>query len=176
MPQLFNLGVSIPFGTPQQSFTPFGSPQQSLTTASLNALKQQMEETNHEMVNLVTQQVGMMINPLTRDTNNNYQVLSLQMERITSFLGAPPVRSTPVPQNVNVRQRENSVEEQVNQVPENQVHEVQPEIPEERVDGIKPQVHGLTEVVIKEYLERKWEQEEKGLREEELEESRLEES
>jgi len=55
MPQLFNPGVSVPFGTPKQSFTPFGSPQQSLTNASLNALRQQMEETNHEMVNLVTQ-------------------------------------------------------------------------------------------------------------------------
>jgi len=55
LPQLFNPGVSVPFGTPQQSFTPFGSPQQSLTNASLNALRQQMEETNHEMVNMVTQ-------------------------------------------------------------------------------------------------------------------------
>jgi len=54
LPQLFNPGVGVPFGTPQQSFTPFGSPQQSLTNASLNALRQQMEETNHEMVNMVT--------------------------------------------------------------------------------------------------------------------------
>jgi len=54
MPQLFNLRVSIPFGSPQQSFTPFGYPQQSLTNASLNAMRQQMEETNHEMVNMVT--------------------------------------------------------------------------------------------------------------------------
>ena len=116
MPQLFNLGVSVPFGTPQQSFTPFGTPQQSLTNASLNALRQQIEETNLEMVNLVTQQVGMVINPLIRDTNNSYQALSLQMERIGNFLGAPPARSIPVPQNVNVRKMENSVEEQVNQV------------------------------------------------------------
>jgi len=80
MPQLFNPGASVPFRTSQQSFTPFGSPQQSLTNASLNALRQQMEETNHEMVNLVTQQVGTVINPLIRDTNNSYQALSLQME------------------------------------------------------------------------------------------------
>ncbi|KEH16546.1 hypothetical protein MTR_0151s0020 [Medicago truncatula] len=131
MPQLFNPGISIPFGTPQGSFTPFGSPQQSLTNASLSALSQQMEETNHEMVNLVTQQVGTVINPLIQDTNNSYQALSLQMERIANFLGAPPVRITTVPQNANIGQRENPIEEQVNQVPENQAYEVQPEIPEE---------------------------------------------
>jgi len=89
MPQLFNPGVSVPFGTPQQSFTPFGSPQQSLTNASLNMLRQQMEETNLEMVNLVTQQLGTVINPLIRDTNNNYQALSLQMERIANFWVLP---------------------------------------------------------------------------------------
>jgi len=55
LPQLFNPGVSVPFVAPQQSFVPFGSPQQSLTNASLNTLRQQMEETNHEMVNMVTQ-------------------------------------------------------------------------------------------------------------------------
>ncbi|KEH19579.1 hypothetical protein MTR_8g464250 [Medicago truncatula] len=112
--------IRIPFGTPQQSFTPFGSPQLSLTNASFSTLRQKMEETNHEMVNLVTQQVGTVINPLIRDTNNSYQAISLQMERISNFLGAPPVRITPVPQNVD-------------QVLENQAHEVQPEIPEELV-------------------------------------------
>jgi len=42
MPQLFNPGVSVPFGSPQQSFKLFRSPQQSLTNASLNALRQQI--------------------------------------------------------------------------------------------------------------------------------------
>jgi len=88
MPQLFNPGVSVPFGTPQQSFTPFGSPQQSLTNASLNALRQKMEETNHEMVNLVTQQIGAVINTLIQDTNKSYQALSVQMERMADFFGA----------------------------------------------------------------------------------------
>jgi hypothetical protein len=39
-------------------------PQQSLTNASLVALRQQMEEANHEMANLVTQQMGVVINRL----------------------------------------------------------------------------------------------------------------
>ena len=114
MPQLFNPGVSVPFGMPQQSFTPFGSPQQSFTNASLNALRQQMEETNHEMVSLVTQQVGAVINALIRDTNNSYQVLSVQMERIADFIGAPAVRNTPVSRNLNVGSVENPIVSQIN--------------------------------------------------------------
>jgi len=88
MPQLFNPGVCVPFGSPQQSFIPFGSPQQSLTNASLSALRQQMEETNHEMVNIVTQQIGALINPLIQDSNRSYQALSVQMERMADFFGA----------------------------------------------------------------------------------------
>jgi len=74
---LFDLGTSVLFRTPQQS----------LTNA---ALRQQMEDSNHEMVNQVTQQIGTIINLLIRDTNNSYQALSAQMERIANFFGVPP--------------------------------------------------------------------------------------
>jgi len=49
-----------------------------------------MEDSNHEMVNQVTQQIGTIINLLIRDTNNSYQALSAQMERIANFFGVPP--------------------------------------------------------------------------------------
>jgi len=107
LPQLFDLGVSVPIRTPQQS----------LTNASLVALRQQMEDINHEMVNQLTQQIGTIINPLIRDTNNSYQALAAQMERIANFFGAPPTRNTQVPQNKNTRATE---------------------IPEERPDGQMP--------------------------------------
>ena len=58
------------------------------------------------MVNQVTQQIGTIINPLIWDTNNSYQTLSAQMERIANFFGAPLVRNTPVPQNQNAREVE----------------------------------------------------------------------
>jgi len=54
LPPLFTPGVSVPIQTPQQT----------LTNNSLAALRQQMEESNHEMVNMVTQQIGTVINPL----------------------------------------------------------------------------------------------------------------
>jgi len=60
-----------------------------LTIDSMNSLRQQMDETNHKMVNLLTQQIGTMFNPLIRDTNRSYQALTTQMGRI-SYLFAPP--------------------------------------------------------------------------------------
>jgi len=49
-----------------------------------------MEESNHEMLNLLTQHISTMFNPLIQDTNNSYQALYIQMERIANFFGAPP--------------------------------------------------------------------------------------
>jgi len=98
---------------------PIRTPQQSLINASVVALRQQMEDSNHERVNMVTQQIGTIINPLIRDTNNSYQAMSTQMERISNFFGAPPARNIPVPQNLNARPIETPTDGQVNQVLEN---------------------------------------------------------
>ena len=88
LPPVYTLGVSTIFPTPQQT----------LNNNSLAALRQQMEESNHEMVNMVAQQIGTVINPLIRDTNTSYQMLSAQMERIANYFGAPPARTTHVSQ------------------------------------------------------------------------------
>jgi len=61
----------------------------TLTTDSMNLLRQQMDESNHEMVNMLTQQIGTVFNPLIWDTNRSYQALITQMRRI-SDLFAPP--------------------------------------------------------------------------------------
>jgi len=68
-PQYYYLGSSVPSSNPQQS----------LTNASLAALGQQMEDYNHEMVNMLTQQIGTVFNPLITDTHNSYLALSDQM-------------------------------------------------------------------------------------------------
>ena len=78
-------------------------------------------------------QIGTVINPLIRDTNNSYQALSAQMEQIANFFGAPPARNILVPQNQNVRAIEMPAEGQVNQVPRNMTQQqvVQPLAQEE---------------------------------------------
>jgi hypothetical protein len=99
---------------------PVQTPQQSLTNASMMALRQQMDEANHKMANLVTQQMGAVINPLIRDTNNSYQARSAQMEQIVDFFCAPAARNKLVHRNPNVGTVENPAVSQNNQVLENQ--------------------------------------------------------
>jgi hypothetical protein len=41
--------------------------------------RQQMDESNHEMVNLLKQQIGTVFNPLMQTTNQGYQALAAQM-------------------------------------------------------------------------------------------------
>ena len=80
------------------SFTPFKTHSHScssvfgrsallaLTTVSMMLFRQQMDERNHEMVNLLTQQIGTVFNPLIQTTNQGYQALATQMGRIIYFL------------------------------------------------------------------------------------------
>ena len=72
-----------------------------LTTDSMNLLRQQMDESNHKMVNLLTQQIGTMFNPLIRDTNQSYQALTTQMGRIADFFAPPKPVYQPVTQIQN---------------------------------------------------------------------------
>jgi hypothetical protein len=48
-----------------------------------------MDESNHEMVNLLTQQIGTVFNPLIRDTNQSYLALATQMGIIADFFASP---------------------------------------------------------------------------------------
>lgn len=50
-----------------------------LTNNSPLAVRQQMDDNNHDMVNMITQQIGTMFNPLIKNTNHNYKQLAHQM-------------------------------------------------------------------------------------------------
>ncbi|KAK2456809.1 hypothetical protein QL285_004146 [Trifolium repens] len=82
------------------SATRNGNP--SLTNHALNALRKQMDESNHDMVNMLIQQIGIVFNPLIQNTNQSYQLLANQMGRIADFFGAPQVPNQQVPQIQNV--------------------------------------------------------------------------
>lgn len=52
----------------------FGS--QAMPTFTINyvmAMRQQMDESNHDMVNLLTRQMGIIFNPLIQNMNHGYQ-------------------------------------------------------------------------------------------------------
>ncbi|WJX45972.1 hypothetical protein P8452_32814 [Trifolium repens] len=87
----------------------------SLTNNALNALRQQMDESNHDMVNMLTQQIGTVFNPLIQNTNQSYQLLANQMGRIADFFGAPQVPNQQVPQI------QNAVPLQIAQAPNNAI-------------------------------------------------------
>ena len=103
-----------------------------LTTNSMNLLRQQMDESNHEMVNLLTQQIGTVFNPLIRNTNRSYQALTTQMGRISYFF-APP---QPVTQIQN---------QQPLRLVEQMVHRQQP-VPQPQ--PVEPVIQGQPETIL----------------------------
>src|ERR1044072_365270 len=66
-----------------QPQTGFGLNQNALlppiTTNPVQVLRQTMDESNHEMVNTLTRQIGDVFNPLINNTNNTSQLLAQQM-------------------------------------------------------------------------------------------------
>ncbi|WJX56991.1 hypothetical protein P8452_42594 [Trifolium repens] len=84
------------FGLTTRNNTP------TLTNTALAAMRQQMDDSNHDMVNMLTQQIGTVFNPLIQNTNQSYQLLANQMGRIADFFGAPQVPNQQVPQIQNV--------------------------------------------------------------------------
>lgn len=65
----------------------------TFTSSSVTVMSQQMNESNHEMIHMMTQQMGTILRPLIQDSNQSYQQLTTQMTRIGDFLGAPRVWS-----------------------------------------------------------------------------------
>ncbi|PNX90436.1 hypothetical protein L195_g046560 [Trifolium pratense] len=97
--------------------------QQNLTNVTMMSFRQQMDESNHEMVNTLTSQLGTILNPLINNINNNYQLLAHQMGRIVDFFGTPampnknlqPIRNPAHVQNQGLPIND---EVPVNQVPQ----------------------------------------------------------
>jgi len=65
----------------------------------MNLLRQQTDESNYEMFNLLTQQIDTAFNPLIRDTSWSYQAITTQMGRIADFFTSPQPVYQPITQN-----------------------------------------------------------------------------
>lgn len=68
------------------------------TTSYVMATRQQMDESNHDMVNTLTRKMGTMFNPLIQNMNQSYQQLATQMNQIADFFGAPQAQVQPIVQ------------------------------------------------------------------------------
>lgn len=75
---------------------------QTFTSSSVAIMRQQMDESNHKMVHMLTQQIGTVLRPLIQNSTQSYQQLATQMTRIGNFLGAPrvQVRHNFLPENL----------------------------------------------------------------------------
>lgn len=60
-----------------------------LTSTVMQYFIQQMDDSNHDMMNMMTQQIVTTFNPMIENTNNTYQVLARHMGRISDVFGAP---------------------------------------------------------------------------------------
>lgn len=69
-----------------------------------------MDESDHDMVHTITQQIRNMFSPLMENKNRNYQQLAHQMGRIADFFNASPTPLTLAP---NIPQGDNPSENRV---------------------------------------------------------------
>ncbi|XP_027343100.1 uncharacterized protein LOC113855668 [Abrus precatorius] len=96
-------------GVPETQFA-FGAssgdslPASSFLNVALHSMRQQMDESNHEMVNMLTHQMTAVFNLIMETTNTSYQILAEQMRRIADVFGAPQVL---IRQGQNVAQTSN---------------------------------------------------------------------
>jgi len=67
------------------------------------SLRQQMDESNHDMVNMLTQQIGTFFNPLIQNINRSYQALAPQMGRIVDLFAPIHLVHQQIPQVQNPR-------------------------------------------------------------------------
>lgn len=79
----------------------------TFTTSFAAVLRQQIDESTHEMVYMLTQKMGTIFNPLIQNATQTNQQLAAQMARITNLFGAPKVQVRHVPQPQPTRLVEN---------------------------------------------------------------------
>jgi len=106
-------------------FTPFNSHSPSssnvfhinvpptLTIESIMLFRKQMDESNHEMVDLLTHQIGTVFNPLIQNTDQGYQALATQMGRIVDFFAPPQIVYQWIPPIQNIPQIQNTQHVQI---------------------------------------------------------------
>lgn len=91
-PLASQFGRPLSFGLSSQLVSAF-------TSSSITVMRQHMNESNHEMIHMLTQQMGTILRPLIQDSTQSYQQLATQMTQIGDFLRAPraQIRKNPPP-------------------------------------------------------------------------------
>lgn len=67
----------------------FAQQMPNFTTNSAAVLRQQTDESNHEIVHILAQKIGIIFNPLIQNTTQRNQQMAAQMTRIVDLFGVP---------------------------------------------------------------------------------------
>ncbi|XP_050896617.1 uncharacterized protein LOC127103396 [Lathyrus oleraceus] len=67
-----------------------------LSNTSVAVLRQQMDDSNHELVNMLTNQMGTVLNPQIQEFAETNRHVANQLTRLCNFLGAPARQITPM--------------------------------------------------------------------------------
>ncbi|XP_050919014.1 uncharacterized protein LOC127136510 [Lathyrus oleraceus] len=67
-----------------------------LSNTSVAVLRQQMDDSNHELVNMLTNQMSTVFNPLIQESTETNRQVANQLTRLCNFLGAPARQITPM--------------------------------------------------------------------------------
>lgn len=109
----------------------------TLTSNPAVAWRQQMDESNHEMVQMLTQTLTTVLNPLIQNTTQSNQQMTAQVARMSEFLGIPQ-HQRPLPRDWVRENQEPTFEEDltINQIPQNQggvvvPSRIEPHVPKE---------------------------------------------
>ncbi|XP_050895158.1 uncharacterized protein LOC127101751 [Lathyrus oleraceus] len=91
----------------------------SLSNTSIAVLRQQMDDSNHELVNMLTNQMATVFNPVIQESADRNRQVANQLTRLCNFLGAPARQMAQVArQTVPVQMEIGAAEDET-------VHEVQ---------------------------------------------------
>ncbi|XP_050897107.1 uncharacterized protein LOC127103915 [Lathyrus oleraceus] len=98
-----------------------------LSNTSIAVLRQQMDDSNHELLNILTNQMGTVFNPVIQESAETNRQVANQLTRLCNFLGAPArqmaqvVRQTvPIQMEIGAAEDETVHEEQVLRPQQNQ--------------------------------------------------------
>ncbi|XP_050919231.1 uncharacterized protein LOC127136750 [Lathyrus oleraceus] len=111
-----------------------------LSNTSIAALRQQMDDNNHELVNMLTNQMGTVFNPVIHESAETNRQMANQLTRLCNFLGAPARQTTQVVrQTIHVQVETRAAEDET-------VHEGQILRPQQN-QGVESGVAGRNQMV-----------------------------
>ncbi|XP_050909974.1 uncharacterized protein LOC127123840 [Lathyrus oleraceus] len=94
----------------------------NLTNNSAAVWRKQMDERNHDMVQMLTQMLTTVLNPLIQNTAQSNQQMTTQMAQMADFLGVPQPHRHPLRDGIRGNQGVTFEEDPtINQIPQNQL-------------------------------------------------------